>query len=255
MEPEARLVRGCLRSCRDPVVLEAGRLWRGRVGSQRVALFRCGIGEERVAAALQWLVEHEPLWGILSIGFAGGLQPELVTGDVVLADRIQTWPGRTVPEDTVPAYTMPQGGVSEGPFVTPNARLASLAAMAAQQAGLSLHHGLLLSHNMLVSGTVDKRLLGRYTGALAVDMESYWVGSLAAVYHLPLLSMRAILDPCDTPLDLPIDGLTTPDGGVLPGQSGTRTAGRDSPARNSRLPLPLPRRQRADARVRLAGFP
>jgi adenosylhomocysteine nucleosidase len=175
------------------------------------------MGEERAAAALQWLVAHERLWGVLSIGFAGGLQPELATGDVVLADRILAWPERTVPNDVVPADTMPPGGVSEGPFVTPNPSLASLVAIAAQQAGLSRHRGLLLSHNMLVAGTVDKRWLGRYTGALAVDMESYGIGSLAAAQRLPFISMRAILDPCDTPLDLPIHGLTTPDGGIRPG--------------------------------------
>ena len=202
-EPEANLVRGRFCQCRQQVVLKAGRFWRGQVGSHRVALLRCGMGGERVAAALQWLVEHERLWGVLSIGFAGGLQPELVTGDVVLADRIQAWPELAAPKAAVLEEAMPEGGVSAGAFVIPNPRLASLAAIAAQQAGLSRHRGLLLSHNMLVPGTVDKRFLGLYTGALAVDMESYWIGSLAAAHRLPFISMRAILDPCDMALDLP----------------------------------------------------
>lgn len=212
LEPEAKLVRDRLRHCRKQVVPEVGRLWRGRAGAQRVALCRCGMGAVRAAAALQWLVAHERLWGVISIGFAGGLQPELTTGDVVLADRIQAWPACAVPTSPVP-----EGGGAEGMVVTPNARLASLAATAAQRAGLSRYQGLLLSHKTLVPGALDKHLLGRYTGALAVDMESYGIGSLAAAIGLPFISMRAILDPCDTALDLPPDGLTTHDGGLLLG--------------------------------------
>ena len=204
MAPEANLVRRRLCHGRKQVVLEAGRLWRGQAGVHRVTLCRCGMGAERAAAALQWLVEHERLWGVLSIGFAGGLQPELTTGDVVLADRIQAWS----------ACAVPKGGAVEGTFVTPNARLTWLAAAAAERAGLLRHRGLLLSHTTLVPGALDKHILGRDTGALAVDMESYCLGSLAAAHGLPFISMRAILDACDTALDLPLNGLTTPDGGV-----------------------------------------
>jgi adenosylhomocysteine nucleosidase len=167
------------------------------------------MGEERAAAALQWLIEHERLWGVLSLGFAGGLQPHVAAGDVVLADRIQTWPPQTMPEQVVP----------EAAYVIPHARLASLVATAARQAGLPWHQGLLLSHKTLVPGASDKRLLGRDSGALAVDMESYHIGRLAAAYRLPFISMRAILDPCHTALNLPVGGLTTPDGGLQPGSA------------------------------------
>ncbi len=201
MEPEASVVRGHLDRCQGPVALEAGRVWQGRAGAHRVILCRCGMGAERAVAAMTWLAEHEPLWGVLSIGFAGGLQPALTTGDVVLAERIQAWP---------------EGEGGAGAAVVPAARLASLADAAAQQAGLSRHRGLLLSHKMLVPSALEKRVLGRYTGALAVDMESYDIGSLAAAHGLPFVAMRAILDPCGMELKLPLDGLTTEDGGVRP---------------------------------------
>jgi adenosylhomocysteine nucleosidase len=164
------------------------------------------MGEKRATAALRWLLEHERLWGVLSIGFAGGLQPELVTGDVVLADRILA----------TSALVMSERGVSEAAIVTPNVRLAAHVAMAAQRADLVRHHGLLLSHDTVVSGALDKHALGRYTGALAADMESYYIGLLAEAHRLPFISMRVILDPCQMELDLPLHGVTTLDGGVLP---------------------------------------
>ncbi len=206
MEPEASVVRGRLRQRQKPVMTGVGWLWRGGIGAHRVMLLRCGMGEERAAAALAWLVAHEPLAGVLSIGFAGGLQPELATGDVVLAERIQTRPDVAVPEDV---------GIGEA-VVIPHAELASLAATAAQQARLTRHQGLLLSHKTLVPSALDKRVLGYQTGAVAVDMESYRIGVLAAAHGLPFVSLRAVLDPCDTELHLPLDGLTTLDGGVRP---------------------------------------
>ncbi len=200
MEPEASLVRKRLRQ-RQRERLEVGLLWHGRIGDHRAVLLRCGMGEERAVTALQWIVAHYPLWGILSVGFAGGLQPDLATGDVVLADRIEAWPPQTV---------------SVGACVTPNARLASLAATAAKRARLPRRHGSLLSHKLLVPSAGEKRLLGRQSGALAVDMESYGIGGFAATHHLPFMSLRAILDPYDMELNLPMDGLTTPDGGLRP---------------------------------------
>ncbi len=206
MELEASLVRGRLRQHQKQVVTEVGRLWRGRIGAHRVALMRCGMGEARAVAALQWLVLHERLQGVLSIGFAGGLRPELATGDVLLVDRIQAWSKRTAPEN----------GEVRRERVIPNVRLTSLADQAAQRAGLSRHRGLLLSHKTLVPSALDKCILGRRTGALAVDMESYWIGSLAAAHGLPFICLRAVLDPCDTEVNLPLEGLTTPDGGLRP---------------------------------------
>lgn len=201
MEPEANLVRKRLRQ-RRRAALEAGQLWCGWVGDHQVALLRCGMGGERAVAALQWLAEHYSLWGVISVGFAGGLQPGLATGDVVLADRIETRP----------QHAVPAGGV-----VTPNVRLAFLADTAAQRAGLPRCRGGLLSHQALVPSAADKQLLGRQSGALAVDMESYAIGELANGHGLPFLSLRAILDPCDVALDLPMAGMTTPDGGLRPG--------------------------------------
>lgn len=209
-------MRRRLRPCRQQVVSRVGRVWRGQMGAHRLVLCRCGMGEERAAAALQWLVEHERLWGVLSIGFAGGLQPALTTGDVVLADRIQASSERTIRNGPVL-----EASVFEGGLVIPDTRLSTLATMAAQRAGLSLHHGLLWSHQTLVASVFDKRLLGRDTGALAVDMESYGIGALAASHRLPFVSMRAILDPYDMALDLPLSNLTTPDGGVRTGGAAT----------------------------------
>ena len=201
LEPEASLARRRLRQ-RSRQAAAVGRFWRGRIGPHRVVLARCGMGAEQAAAALQWLLERESLQGVLNLGFAGGLQPELNTGDVVLAEGFQA---------------APTDGRLEAACLKPDARWASLAAAAAQQARLPWRRGRLLSCQTLVSSVLDKSQLGRQTGALAVDMESYCIASISAAHQLPFVAMRAILDPYDLQLDLPPHGFTTSDGGVRTG--------------------------------------
>jgi nucleoside phosphorylase len=56
-----------------------------------------------------------------------------------------------------------------------------------------------------------RRRLGRQTGAVAVDMESYWVAKAAADRGLPFLAVRAISD-LQEDLLLPFDQMADADG-------------------------------------------
>ena len=61
---------------------------RGVLHHQDVVLLQCGMGPERAAQAVLWLGQHYQLVGVLSVGFAGGLQAELRPGDALLVTHI-----------------------------------------------------------------------------------------------------------------------------------------------------------------------
>ena len=88
LEPEAAVVRRNLRMVRQ-TVHETGTLWRGIWDNQHVALVRCGMGAQRATDAVTWLVQHCPLWGVVSVGFAGALHQQMATGDAMLVSQIQ----------------------------------------------------------------------------------------------------------------------------------------------------------------------
>ncbi len=193
---EAALVRRQLAlQCR--IVSAAGTLWQGQVHSREVVLLRCGMGAERAAAGLQWVLHQCRLWGVLSVGFAGGLQPQLATGDAVLVTGIHAFAGQAA---------------SVVPSVIPDAALTHLATTAATRAALARHVGGLLSHIDLLPRAIDKQTLGRKSGALAIDMESYSLGHVAAAHHVPFTSMRTIFDTSDEDLCFPAEVVVTPDG-------------------------------------------
>ena len=111
---------------------------------------------------------------LLSFGVAGGLDPALRPGALILAEATVTGEQRL---DCDPAWRAAVAGLA-GP-------------------GLALIEGGLAGSEGAVITPSDKARLHHETGALAVDMESHAVALVAAERGLPFLALRAIADPAD----------------------------------------------------------
>ena len=157
---ESRLLGPVRRAGEEPAALADGSLLIVS-GMGPVA---AGEGARRlVAAGAQALVS----WGM-----AGGLDPALAAGTLVL-------PGEVV---------SPEGRL----FLTARDWQEQLrAAVTTAQAVCS---GRLLTRSAPITSTADKALAFRQTAAAAVDMESSAVAEVAAIHHLPFLAVRAIVD-------------------------------------------------------------
>jgi adenosylhomocysteine nucleosidase len=109
---------------------------------------------------------------LVSFGLAGGLDPALIAGTLVLPREVIS----------------PEGGR----LVTSQVWRERLsAAVAASQAVCS---GALLTCHEAIGCAADKALAFRDTGAVAVDMESLAVAEVASSQQLPFIAVRAILD-------------------------------------------------------------
>ncbi len=203
---EARLVRTCLTAVQHPTATQAGRLWHGRLSTQQILLMQCGIGPQRVTQAVTWLVEHYALSGLLSVGFAGGLQPELTTGDGLLVTAVHEQ-----------CQTMAKASSTA---LQPDPRLGHIAAMALAQSAVLGHTGSLISLPALLWQATAKQHLGQHTGALAADMESYRLGQMARQYRLPFAIVRTIFDPATEDLTFPVEPCMTSTGDLQAGRLG-----------------------------------
>lgn len=200
---EAALVRRRLR-VHQQATSPAGPVWQGVLHQQDVVLLQCGMGPERAGQAALWLGQHYQLAGVLSVGFAGALQAELRPGDALLVTHI-------LAQDAVAsAASYSAGGIR------PDARLAHIAAMAVAQAAVVSHTGTLLSTTAVVAQAAAKQALAQHSGALAVDMESYSVGQMAAQGHIPFAVLRTIFDAAHENVPLPVVACTTADGTLQP---------------------------------------
>ena len=118
-------------------------------GARRAAL---GLAESGAAA-------------LLSFGLAGGLDPALRPGDVLVPRGVLVG-GRRF--ETDPALCRLLGGA------TPH---------------------VLLGGERIVAATADKQMLWRTTGCAAVDLESAAVAEVASDKNLPFAVLRAVCDP------------------------------------------------------------
>ncbi len=151
---------------RRPVATHPG-WWTGRIGDAAVTVVHTGMGLEAAASAAEaLLVGVRPRW-VISGGFAGALDPRLRLGDVVVAEN----------------------------FSSP-ALLARL--------DLAAHRGQLVSRARPAELVEEKATLHRETGAIAVDMETAAIAAACARAGVPLLAVRAISDPAQTPLPAPL---------------------------------------------------
>lgn len=111
--------------------------------------------------------------GLMSFGMAGGLDPGLAPGSVVLARHIIGEAGEVFPVD--PAW---------------HERLCALLA-----GGFAVADGTIVGSGHMIDGVAAKVALHESTAAIAVDMESAAIAEVAALAGVPFIAVRAIADP------------------------------------------------------------
>jgi adenosylhomocysteine nucleosidase len=130
-----------------------------------------GMGGSLAAIAARRLVDAG-VSGLMSFGMAGGLDPRLRCGCVV-----------------VPVEIISRDG---GRFVTADAWRERIGAAVAK--ARSVAAGKLLSSPTVIDTVADKAAAYRDTGAVAVDMESLAIAEVAAAHGLPFVALRVIVD-------------------------------------------------------------
>ena len=147
-----------------------GRFLLGNLGPEEVLLGHTGVGPAAAAENAAALLAFARPRMLISTGFAGGLDPRLATGDLLLAEN----------------------------FSAP-ALLAQSRALTGDRA----FTGALTSQPHAAESVAEKAALHRATGALGVDMETASVAAACARAGVPLLAVRAISDPARESLPVP----------------------------------------------------
>lgn len=109
---------------------------------------------------------------LASWGMAGGLDPALGAGAILLPTEVLGPDGRIV--NTEPGW---------------RARLS-----AAVAAHAPVRSGRLLTSPRAIGSVADKAELFRTTGAVAVDMESAAIGAVAEQHQVPFMAVRVVVD-------------------------------------------------------------
>jgi hopanoid-associated phosphorylase len=161
--------------------------------AQRTAC--AGADADRARQAARRLLD-EGAGALVSFGIAGGLDPALSPGDLVLADSVCLPGGRAIRTD--PAWR-------------------NACADLVSRSGFQIQGGTLLGSDREVALASEKRRLFDLRNAVAVDMESHGVAEITEAAAVPFLVVRAVADPAGRSLPSAVIGSMAPNGRVRPG--------------------------------------
>ncbi|MDF2619899.1 MAG: nucleosidase [Xanthobacteraceae bacterium] len=181
----------------------------GRLDGHEVVLARAGMGKVNAAIAATLLIERFDCRLVLFSGIAGGLDPQLAIGDVVIADHVVQHDAGYTSEEGFVVY---QAGYL--PFFSPHedlghaadreliervrAALAELALtpLSARADGQPprLHYGRVLTGDQFVNSETLREKLFRELGGAAVEMEGAAMAQACAAFGVPWLVVRALSD-------------------------------------------------------------
>jgi len=186
----------------EEVVAERGcKLYRGKFENRDALLVKTGMGKERAESATKLMLERYPVSAIISLGFAGALAPELSIGDVVVCSTLHC------------AHKSEHKWVSDGVCAS-DTHLLSLVSQGLENIVAGCCLGSSVSLLQLESSTKKLAGLASAFHAHIVDMESYWIASIASARQIPFIAIRSISDTMQDCVQ-PFDQILTSDGRLL----------------------------------------
>ena len=156
-----------------PVLIVTGLKQEARIAAGPGLTVICSSSNPFQLREMMTSFDPASIRGIVSFGVAGGLNPSLKSGDVVVASRIVTASARWSTE----------ASLTENLVTLPTKRRRSIVS------------GVLAGVEEVVTGKVAKAALRATTGADAVDMESHIAARYAEHNGLPFAAVRVISDP------------------------------------------------------------
>jgi len=181
----------------------------GRLSGRKVVIARTGIGKVNAAMTTTLLLEHFKPTEVIFTGIAGGINPELDPGDIVIAEKtaqhdlgILTNTGIENRGEINP-FTQKRNPV----FFEADKRLLSLARQAAKRVELEtitqaarkpkIIEGTVVTGDVFVSSAEKCAELAERLGADAVEMEGAAVAQICFQKTIPCIIIRSISDKAD----------------------------------------------------------
>lgn len=165
---------------------------KGKLGGENIVLVRSGVGKVNAATCTQALIDHFGVDYIINSGVAGGVDPKIKVGDIVISkDAVQ--------------HDMDVTALGEKPGAIPrmnqtyfeaDAKLIKLANGAAKglSEDINIHLGRIASGDQFIASAEKKENIINHFSPYAVEMEGAAIAHVAYLNKVPFVIIRSISD-------------------------------------------------------------
>jgi adenosylhomocysteine nucleosidase len=192
-------------------IIEEMEFVSGRLRGKKVAIAFTGIGKVNAAMTCGLMIEHFKPKEVIFTGIAGGINPDLRFGDIVIGTKTaQHDLGLFTDDGIIQRGTRnPLTGMRNPVFFEVDERLLAAAERAAKQVQLKtikteggerkpkIIKGVIATGNVFVSSTSKSEELRSKLGAEVVEMEGGAVAQICYQRGIPCLVIRSVSDKAD----------------------------------------------------------
>ncbi|KMK51295.1 5'-methylthioadenosine nucleosidase [[Actinobacillus] muris] len=179
-EPKLTEIAGC-------------KIYEGKINHTPIALLQSGIGKTAAAIGTTLLLQLTKPDMVINTGSAGGLDPQLNVGDIVISTEVRYH------DVDVTAFGYEKGQLPANPaaFVA-DEHLREIAVKETQKAGFNAVSGLICSGDLFVNGSeMINRIRRDFPRVTAVEMEAAAIAQTCHAFGVPFVVVRAISDVAD----------------------------------------------------------
>ena len=192
MEQEVAILRSQIENCQT--ISRAGcEIYTGKINGVDVALLKSGIGKVAAAIGTTLLLEHCQPDVVINTGSAGGLDPRLNVGDIVVSTEVRYH------DADVTAFGYEPGQMAQCPpaFVA-DSNLINVAEQCINLLDMNTVRGLVCSGDAFINGAEPlARIKAMFPQVAAVEMEATAIGQVCHQFGVPFVVVRAISDVAD----------------------------------------------------------
>lgn len=206
MEEEVVLLQGKLADKQIKVIKNL-EICTGLLNQKEVAVVKCGIGKVNAALCTQILIDNFDIEAIINTGVAGGLNPNLRIGDIVISKKaVQHDFDTSVFGDAVGYIS--RMGMKDCYFYADEKLIKSAMLAAEEIEDIKYVVGTVASGDQFIAAKEAKDKIKRNFDADCAEMEGAAIAHACYVNNVPFVIIRAISDNADESADMSFEEFT-----------------------------------------------